>query len=164
MVPKKTIRQRVQDYSDYKREHEFFVVSTTDGERTPKKLADLESAWQRLYKNVNIPASTFRERDIFGKEEVVINLDSGLQIVDDGYNVSFRAQNEKKDVNKLVALSTIGCAANLLYRQGGFGVNQEPTTIRDGSNDFVEQFKKSYKETKQIVDREIIEKLKGHTH
>ena len=164
MEPQKTISQKVQDYSDFKKEHEFFVVSATDGGRVPKKLADLESAWQRLYKNVNISTSTFRERDIFGKEEIVVNFDSGLQIVDDGHNVSFRAQNEKRDVNKLVALSAIGCAANLLYRQGGFGVNQEPTTIREGSNDFVEQFKKSYKEAKQIGDREMIEKLKGHTH
>ena len=100
MALRKTIEQKVQDYSDYKKEHEFFVVSTTDGGRTPKNLTDLEGAWQRLYKNVNIPVSTFRERDDFGKEEIVVNFDSGLQIIDDGHNISFGAQNEKKDVNK----------------------------------------------------------------
>ena len=149
----------LQQHSDDMKKREFFAVSA-EGMRAPQKLAELESAWQQLYKSINLPFSTFRERNEFGKEEIVINFNSGLQIVDDGHRVSFRAQDEKSDIDKPTTLTAIGMAANLLYRQGGFW---EPTTNREGSGDMIQKFKTSYNEAKAIVDRETIAKLRERT-
>ena len=153
----------LQQNSDNLKKREFFAVSTTDGTRTPKGLAQLEVAWQKQYNNVNTPVSTYRVQDAFGKEAVVVNFDNGLQIVDDGHRVSFRATNEKAEVDRENALIAIGVAANLLYRQGGFGVKHELSTNRADSNDMTKKFEESYKNARKMVNAETIEQLTGRT-
>lgn len=157
MSLKKTITQKVQEYSDYQKKHNFFVVDRS-ATAPQKSMANREDDWNQLCDTLHLPlTSSVREKDDMQGEAIVMKFSNGLSIVDTGYHVSFNATVDKSKVDLDSALSVIKCAANHLYRETG--AEPEISTNREGSYEMTKAFKESCTKARKIVNDSEIARL-----
>lgn len=164
MVLSNTVAKGIQEYSDHKKQHEFFVVDRIPAS-SKKSIRIKEVEWLQLCKILNLPLTdSMREKSDMQGEVFVMNFSNGLSIIDNGKQVFFNATKTKENViknteNLASALSVIGCAANHLYRE--MGTEPYISTNREGSGEMVKTFKKSCLEARKMVNQELIAKLQS---
>ena len=158
MALTKTIAQKIQEYSDYKKQHEFFVVKPVVGRASKMKPRDIRlKNWLRMFEETHLDLQDYA---ITGGDALILSFRNGLQISDNGRQVAFSAVEAKEKVDINSALTVVRCSANHLCRQGwDLGINFG--TIRHGSAQMVEAFEKSYEEARRLLSKEKIGKLKN---
>lgn len=152
---KEKIAQRVQDYSDYNKQHEFFAV-TPQFISHLKESGDRLNSWLEMCQKTNLDVSDYF---LSGKRDAVLIFKNGLQLTDSGNRVSFSAVNDKKDVDMNSSMTIVRCSANHLYRQG-WDRGVDFSTVRQGSGEMISTFEKSYQETGKMLTQKMIESLK----
>ena len=162
----KTVARGVQEYSDYQKQHNFFEVDrvwplvTEQSIRKEKmKPENREKAWLQLCEAAHLPLeSSYWARNEIQGEFFVMRFSNGLELLDNDSRILFNAEDKQK-VNMDSALSVVRCAANHLYRETGEKPNI--STNREGSIDMVNAFEGSCKETRKMLNMELIEKLRA---
>ncbi len=164
MTLRKTIEQQIQENSDYKKQHEFFVVEPAIGTfQKSKSYQERENGWLKLCQETSLPLTSYYVEGAEGSEKVVLRFRNGLEISSSGYQVAFSAIGEKSEVDMNSALSVVGCSANHLYRRG-WGPDVNISTIREGAAPMVKRFEESHKQARQIVNAEILQRQKGFSY
>ena len=160
MVLKKTVAQGIQEYSDYKKQHEFFVVTPMIGfTPRPKPYKERLSGWLSMCEATHLD---LKDYFVEGNGTAVLLFKNGLRLSDTGHRVSFSAIEDKEKVNMNSAMMVVRCSANHLCRQG-WDLGVDFATIRYGAADMVQTFEKAHKEARQILNRERIALLTSKT-
>ena len=150
MSLRKTVTQKLQEYSHYQKTHNFFVVDRTS--IIPQKsIVDRENGWNQFCSTLHLPLTSLV------REAIVMKFSNGLSIIDTGYHVSFNATEDKSEVDMDSAISVIRCAANHLYRETG--AEPEISTNREGSDKMTKAFKESCAKARKIVNDSEIARL-----
>ena len=157
MALRKTVEQQIQEYSDYKKQHEFFVVTPTVG-FTPKQKSYKErlSDWLSM---CDVTHLDLKDYFVEGNGTAVLMFKNGLQLSDSGYRVSFSAITDKEKVDMNSAMMVIRCSANHLCRHR-WDLGVDFATVRYGAAEMINVFEKSYKEARQMLSAERVEQLK----
>lgn len=158
MALQKTITQGIQEYSDYKKQHEFFVVTPMVGfEPKPKSYKERLKGWLDMCEATHLDVKDYF---VEGSGTTVFLFRNGLQVSDNGHRVIFSATEDKAKVDMKSALMVVGCSANHLCRQG-WDLGVDFSTVRYGAAGMVETFEKAHKEARKILNQERIALLTG---
>ena len=160
MTLKRTISQEIKEYSDYKKEHEFFVVTPMVGFMPKSK-----SYKERLSDWLSMCDATHLDlKDYFveGTGTTVLMFKNGLQLSDNGHRVAFSAIEDKEKVDMNSAMTVVRCSANHLCRQG-WDLGVDFSTVRYGAADMIQTFEKAHKEARKILNQERIALLTSKT-
>ena len=155
MVLRKTVATEIQEYSDYKKQHEFFSVKPAIG-YVPRFDGKRLDAWLDMCRVTNLKV---KGSFLTGGRAVVLVFENGLQITDTGSHVSFSAVENKEKVDMNSAMTVIRCSANHLCRHG-WDLGVDFSSVRFGSAQMVMVFEESYKKARQMMNAEKIEFLK----
>ena len=153
MGVKKTVAKGMQEYSDYKKEHELMVV---DRNRVvPLPLETRIDSYRKMFAK-NFLVGTFLLDP--AKESVEMHC-GGLAVIDDGHHVYFNATKKKEDVDMNVAEYVAKCVARHLYLED----EAKPyiSTNRDGSRVLYLAFEEACKKAKPMLDQKVIARLKA---
>ena len=85
MTIKKTVAQKVQEFSDYKKQHEFFVVTPAVGlGPRPKSYPERLRGWLSMCKATHLD---LKDHFVEGSGVVVLLFESGLMVSDNGPSI-----------------------------------------------------------------------------
>ena len=158
MALRRTVVQGIQDNSDYKKQHEFFVVSPTIGfVEKPKSAEERSKQWLSMCQATNLE---LQDHFLTGNGSAVLIFKNGLQLSDNGHRVSFSAIGDKEAVDMHSAMTVIRCSANHLCRRG-WDLGVDFSTVRYGSAGMVNEFEKSYRDARRILNAERIAQLRN---
>lgn len=156
MAYRKTQDQRIQEFSDYKKQHEFFVVAPAFGTASkPKTCLERLNSWYKMCQETNLKLADYAVEG----SSAVLRFENGLQLSDSGHRVSFSATEDKQKVDMASAMTTIRCAANHLCRQG-WDLGVDFSTVRYGSAKMVLGFEEAHREARRILNTERIALLR----